>query len=585
MRSVLARRCSSALAFAVTLLALLALASTAGAQGGEPQYFAIRGAKIVPVSGPPVEGATVVMAHGIITAIGKDVAIPPDAWVIEGNGLTVYPGLIDAFTDVGIPAAPAPPAAEGAGGAGGRRMPTPGQEISRGPEDRPGTAAWRSGADEVSLSDKRIESWRNVGFTTVVCAPKGGMFPGQAAVLDLAGDRASEMVVKTPVAIPVSFQPSGGFGNFPGSLMGALAYVHQVWIDTDWSTHAEADYEENPHVARPRYDRTEAVLAEALEDGAFVLIPANNTIQIRRALEMPDAWNPHEDIRGVIYGAQMAYAVADEISAKKMPVLVNLKWPEAEKDADPEEKPSLRTLRFRDKAPSSPAALAKAGVQFAFYDGGISAPKDLLKAVKKSIDAGLAPDTALRALTLSAAEIFDVSDRLGSIDNGKIANLVVTDGDIFDEKTKIKMIFVDGKRFEIHETEKPKDPPKGNMTGTWKMTYTTPDGAEESTGELEMATDGTLTGTITSHRGTASLISGYLSADKFTFTINIPIEGSPSDVVFTGTFDGSSIKGNISVIGYSIEFTGTKSTGPSHSANAAGAARTSSATSSAGGAQ
>ena len=107
MRSVLERRCLSAFAFAVTLLTLLAsCAPQLFAQGGEPEYFAIRGAKIVPVSGPPVEGATIVMAHGIITAIGKDVAIPPDAWVIEGKGLTVYPGLFDSFTDVGIPSAP-----------------------------------------------------------------------------------------------------------------------------------------------------------------------------------------------------------------------------------------------------------------------------------------------------------------------------------------------------------------------------------------------------------------------------------------------------------------------------------------------
>ncbi len=146
-------------------------------QGGEPQYFAIRGARIVPVSGPPVENATVVMAHGVITAIGKDVAIPPDAWVVEGKGLTVYPGLFDSFTDVGIPAAtPAP----GGSGEGGPRRPAT-QEVSRGPEDRPGTTPWRSAADEVSLSDKRIESWRNAGFTTVVSAPKGGMFPGQAS--------------------------------------------------------------------------------------------------------------------------------------------------------------------------------------------------------------------------------------------------------------------------------------------------------------------------------------------------------------------------------------------------------------------
>src|ERR1700685_1780417 len=147
----------------------------------------------------------------------------------------------------------------------------------------------------------------------------------------------------------------------------------------------------------------------------------------------------------VIYGGQMAYEVAPEIAAQKIPVLVNLKWPEAEKDTDPDEKPSLRALRFRDKAPSSPAALAKAVVKSGFYSGGITAPKDILKAAKKSIDAGLAPDAALRALTLSPAEIYGVADRLGSIENGKIANLVVTDGDLFEEKTKIKMVFVDGK--------------------------------------------------------------------------------------------------------------------------------------------
>src|SRR5205807_7848144 len=170
---------------------------------------------------------------------------------------------------------------------------------------------------------------------------------------------------------------------------------------------AQATYEKNPRsVARPRYDRTEATLANALEDHALVLIPANNSVQLRRALQLVDRWH----VNGAIYGGQMAYEVAPEIAAKKLPVLVNLKWPEAVKDADPEDKPSLRTLQFRDRAPSSPAALAKAGVKFAFYSGGITAPRDTLKAAKKSIDAGLAPDAALRAMTLSAAEIFGVAD-------------------------------------------------------------------------------------------------------------------------------------------------------------------------------
>jgi len=529
------------------LLALFAAVPSLQAQGGEPQYFAIRGAKVVPVSAPPVENASIVISCGLITAMGRDVAVPPEAWVIEGKGLTVYPGLFDSFTDVGIPAAP-PGTAEG----GPRGAP----ESARGPEDRPYSTPWRSAADEVSLSDKRIETWRSAGFTTVVSAPKGGILPGQAAVLDLAGERAGDLVVKSPVAIPVVFQTSRGFGGgFPSSIMGVLAYLHQVWLDTEWSTKAQAAYEKNPRsVARPRYDRTEAALADALEDHALVLIPANNSVQLRRALELVDRWH----VNGVIYGGQMAYEVASEIATKKLPVLVNLKWPEADKDADPEDKPSLRTLQFRDRAPSSPAALAKAGVKFAFYSGGITAPKDTLKAAKKSIDAGLAPDAALRALTLSPAEIFGVADRLGSLENGKIANLVVTDGDLFEEKTKIKMVFVDGHRFEVREPEKPKEPPKGDLTGKWNLAYTTPDGPEEATADLAMDRDGTISGTVTSKRGTASVISGYLSVDKFSFTINIPLEGSTADVIFAGTFDGTSLKGNISVRGLSLEFTGVK---------------------------
>src|SRR5437879_6226748 len=529
MHSNVVLRCVSAVCFAA-LFAVLCMAPPLLAQGGEPQYFAIRGARVVPVSGPPLENATIVVSRGLIAGVGKDIAIPPEAWVIDGKGLIVYPGLIDSFTDVGISAAVP---ASGEGGPRGS------QERARGPEDRPYSTPWRSGADEASLSDKRIETWRSGGFTTVVSSPKGGIFQGQAAVLNLAGERAGDLVVKSPVAIPVTFQTSGGFGGgFPSSIMGTLAYIHQVWLDTEWSVKAQATYEKNPRsVARPRYDRTEAALAEALEDHALILIPANNSIQLRRALELVDRWS----VKGAtyaIYGGQMGYEVASEIAAKKLPVLVNLKWPEAEKDVDPEDKPSLRMLRFRDRAPSSPAALAKAGVKFAFYSGGITAPKDILKAAKKAVDAGLSEDAALRAFTLGAAEIFGLADRLGSIDAGKIANLVVADGNLFNEKTKVKMVFVDGEKFEVREPARPTEPPKGDLSGRWKLSYTTPEGPEEATADLNMASDGTLFGTITSHRGTTTLITGWVSADKFSFTINIPVGPETADVTFTGTFEG-----------------------------------------------
>jgi imidazolonepropionase-like amidohydrolase len=537
----------AAVAPAIVIASLLSavLPQPAAAQGGEPQTFAIRGATIVPVSGPRIENGTVIVAHGVITAVGKDVNFPQETWVIDGKGLTVYPGLIDSFTDVGIISPPAP---EGA------RPATP---PSRGPEDRPASTPWRDGAGEATLSDKRIETWRDGGFTTVISAHKGGVFPGQAALLDLGGERNGDLVVKSPVAVPVSLQPPGNFASFPGSLMGTLGYAHQVWLDTEWSVRAESIYDKNPRgMARPRYDRTNSALADALEDHAVVLIPANTTIQIRRSFELVELWN----VPAVLYGGQMSYEVADEIAAKKLPVLVNLKWPEAEKDADPDKTPTLRTLRFRDRAPSSPAALAKANVKFAFYSGGAASPKDALKAAKKSIDAGLSADAALRALTLSSAEIFGVSDRLGSIEKGKIANLVVADGDIFGEKTKIKYVFVDGRKYTIHEPEKPKDPPKGDLTGKWKLTFTSPEGPDEATADISMASDGSLSGSVVSKHGNSNIIEGNLSADKFSFKINLPIEDSPSDVIFSGTFDGKTMKGNIHVasVGVDIDFTGAK---------------------------
>src|ERR1700743_3346419 len=146
------------------LFAFAAAPERAAAQGGEPQTFAIRGATIVPVSGPRIENGTVIVAHGVITAVGKDVNFPQETWVIDGKGLTVYPGLIDSFTDVGIVSPPGP---EGA-----RSQAPP----SRGPEDRPASTPWRDAAGEATLAAKRIETGRDGGFPTALPAQQGGVF-------------------------------------------------------------------------------------------------------------------------------------------------------------------------------------------------------------------------------------------------------------------------------------------------------------------------------------------------------------------------------------------------------------------------
>ena len=538
---------------------VLGMALSAGAE--EPRYFAIRHARIVPVSGPEIKNGTVVIAKGLIVAVGENVSIPPEAWIIEGKGLTVYPGLINALSDLGL-GPPAPAGPPGGGGGAGRGQPQPPQPASHGPQDRPASTPWTNAADELKPDDKRVETWRNAGFTSTLAAPMTGIFPGQGAVVNLAGERPSEMVVTAPSALIITLQPVRGFGNFPDSLMGVISYVRQVFLDANWYNQAQPVYRGHPQgLERPAYDRTEIAVNDTLASRLPVLLPGNTAQEMHRVLMLADRLGA----RAVIYGGQQSYEHADELAAAKLPVLVNLKWPEKEKDADPEAEEPLRALRLRDRAPSSPAALQKAGVKFAFYFEGTGAPKDMLKNAKKAVDAGLAADAALRAFTLNAAEILGVGDRLGSIEAGKIANLVVTDGDPFNEKTKVKMTFVDGRRYEVREPGRPTAPPTVRLTGKWRISLTSPQGAEEATADLSMAPDGTLTGSLTGvsgsmlgSMGTVSISEGWVSGNQFSFTLSVSLAGNPTDVIFSGTLEGEQMKGTASGGGVSVDFTGSR---------------------------
>jgi imidazolonepropionase-like amidohydrolase len=142
-------------------------------------------------------------------------------------------------------------------------------------------------------------------------------------------------------------------------------------------------------------------------------------------------------------------------------VLVSLKWPEKARDQDPEADDPYRQMVIREKAPTTPAVLKRNGIKFALYSDGLDTPRELQKAIKKAIDNGLSREDAVRALTLSPAEIYGVQDRLGSIEKGKIANLVVTKGEIFDEHTKVEFVLVDGNKY----VPVPEPPPAGRGGG------------------------------------------------------------------------------------------------------------------------
>ena len=429
-------------------LTLLLFAAAGLVTADPPSRVAIRDARVYTVSGPVLEKATVLIKDGLIEAVGENIPIPAGVTVIDGTGLNVYPGLIDALSTWGIAelAAPVPPAGGGRGGAqpapttpAPATTATPPPARARGPEDRPNTFTWVKAADLVKPSDRRIETARSAGFTTAVTFPRQGILAGHGAVINLAGENGGDMVVDPSAGLYATLT-TGGFASFPGSLMGAMAYLRQIWIDAAYYKAAKEAYAKDPvAIARPSYDRA----LEGLLEAHRLLIPAMSHVQIDRMLRFGAEFKTPF----VLYGGHEAFRAADDLKKARVPVILNVKWPAKERESDPEEIPSLRTLQLRDKAPTTPAVLAAAGVPFAISSEGLDTPKDILKALKKSIDVGLKPADAIRALTLSAAEIYGVASRLGSIDKGKIANLTVVKGDLFDEKSKLEMVFIDGKKY------------------------------------------------------------------------------------------------------------------------------------------
>jgi imidazolonepropionase-like amidohydrolase len=407
-----------------------------------------------------LERGTVLMKDGLIEAVGEGIAIPAGVTIIDGTGLNVYPGLIDALSTWGIPeaaasatlATPAAPAAPAAPALpGGQAQPQP-QPRVRGPEDRPNAFTWVKAADLVKPTDKQVESARSAGFTTAVTFPKQGILAGHGAVINLGGETSGEMVLDPSAGLYTSFT-TRGFGSFPGSLMGVMAYLRQIWIDAAYYKLAKEAYAKDPVTnPRPAYDRA----LEGLLETHRLLLSATSRVQIDRALRFGAEFKTPF----VLYGGHAAYETVSELRKAGVPVILNVKWPAKEKDSDPEEIPSMRTLQLRDKAPTTPAALAAAGVPFAISSEGFDAPKDVIQALKKSIDVGLKQADAIRALTLSAAEIYGLAGRLGSIEKGKIANLTVIKGDLFDDKATVSMVFIDGKKY-VPAPEAP-TPPRPN---------------------------------------------------------------------------------------------------------------------------
>ncbi|HEX8708299.1 MAG TPA: amidohydrolase family protein [Pyrinomonadaceae bacterium] len=550
----------------IALAVFLAGAHPARAQTSAIDTYAITNARIVPVSGPVIERGTLLIRNGLIAGVGAQVGVPADARVIDGTGLTVYPGLIDSNTTLGLPqAAPV----TGAGRGSPVTVPTPAAATAAAtpapiaplvaatsnPVHPPGMQPDVLVVDLLQPGGAQLEAARNAGITAALTAPRDGILVGQSAFINLAGETAQQMIVRAPVALHVSFTPLRS-NVYPGSLMGVFSSLRQMLLDAGRQREATQIYERSPRgLRRPAQDKALSALYPVLAREMPVVMYANTEREIRRALELAAEFN----LRLILAGGAESWKVADRL--RDVPVLLSLNFPRRTATQLPEADPDpLRVLRERVNAPKTAGRLAAARVRFAFQSGAMTNMTDFLANVTKAIENGLSRDEALRALTIHPAEILGVADRLGSLEVGKIANLTVTRGDIFDRNMRLAQVFIDGRPFELKQVT---PGAVGQASGTWTLGVNLGEGDQAMTLVLQQEGEN-LRGSIQGSLGSAQIANASIgTGGDLRFTAPLTIGGVTTEATFTGTINGNEMRGTVQVVGRSPgSFTGTRAGGP-----------------------
>ena len=433
----------------VSLVAVAALAAAAPPSGDVGPTYAVRGCRIVPVAGPPVEKGVIVIRDGLIESLGPadKVRIPSDAEVVEAEGLVAYPGLVSALSTLFLeqPARP--------GGERAETEETPftvqAQAAAAGAEDRFPPGPGLLVLDQLKFAKLALEGFHKAGFTTVLVAPTRGIFEGQSVILNLNGEALAPMVVRNGAALHINFTTERG--GYPSSLMGTIAHIRQSFIDADYYAARQAQYAKNPAgLKRPEYDPRLEALVPFVRDRKPVVFQCNNQEDIKRALKIVAEFK----LNALLAGANEAWRVADALKKDPAPLLVALDFRPPATSRYATQGEELRRKSEAEVYPANAAELAKAGLAFALVSGPNADGAAVLKAVRTAVKAGLPKDAALRALTLQPARFLGLDRSLGSLEPGKTANLILVKGEILDEGAQVAKVFVDGVLFKYSEVSK-----------------------------------------------------------------------------------------------------------------------------------
>jgi len=389
--------------------------------------IAIRNARIVTVSGPDIERGTVVIRDGKIEAVGANVSVPAGAQTIDGNGLSVYPGMIDAGTNMGLVEVP-----QGANGT---------VDLSEVGDLNPNAKAIIA----VNPHSAHIAVTRVEGITNTLTAPTGGLISGQAALINLLGTAPKEMAVVPQVALVINYPRigggGGGFGGFqqqPANLAETLTanerqvdQIRKMLRDAEAYGRAQDAYAKDKSLPRPDRNVVLEPLVPYVRGEQPVIFRADREAEIRGALRFADEMK----LKPIILGGNDAAKVANLLKEKNVPVILTgiFSLPSREDDA-------------YDALYETAAKLQQAGVRFCISTGDAGPEvRNLAQYAGMAAAFGLSKADAVKAVTLYPAQILNVADRLGSIEAGKMANLVVTDGDLLEIRTHIRYLLIDGR--------------------------------------------------------------------------------------------------------------------------------------------
>lgn len=555
----------------------------------DPEAYAIKGGTIVTGTGATIPNGVLVIRNGLIAAVGADINVPADARVVDAAGMMIYPGLIDAYSSYGLQPAAQPQG--GGGGRGGGAPANPQAAILAALSATPSNAGLLpevTVAEQLQVTADTFDQQRSAGITAALTAPRDGIFRGQSAFINLGSEAPEKLLLKAPHSLSIGFARAGvGFGGgYPNSGMGVFAFLRQALLDAqhyrdEWDWYSKAPRGKT----RPEHNKSSAALIPVVNGKMPVIFNVSSEREMRRAIALAEEFK----LKYLLAGARESYLVADYLKQKDATVLLSLSYPQKPAGLEDPESESLRTLQERADAPKAAAALHKAGVKFAFTSGTLTRPADFIVNAAKAIEAGLPKDEALKALTLYPAQIFGLADQLGSLEKGKIANVIVTSGDLFGKDTKVKYTFVDGKQYVIKEAPAPPRggggpsgpggggrgggrPPNGvpnaanpvaaataiDVSGTWTLTVNPPGGGPVNRTLTLKQTGDTVTGEISTSAGPVPISGGKVSGNELSFVYAMKYQDNELIIAGRAKVEGNSMSGMMETNGTSYDFSGTR---------------------------